>query len=70
MEQVLPVGWCQWEGVESGKGHGRINIVQIVCTHACKCVNGIGVVCDQKTSNSLSHVEESIAGHVGVNGVY
>jgi hypothetical protein len=34
-------------------------------------VNGNGAVCDQKTSKFLvSHQEESMAGHVGVRGVY
>jgi hypothetical protein len=26
--------WNQWEKV--GKGSGRVNIVQILCTHVCK----------------------------------
>jgi hypothetical protein len=34
-------------------------------------VNSSGEVCDQKISKVfVSHLEESIAGHVGVNGVY
>jgi hypothetical protein len=23
----------QWEGDDGGKGHGRVNMVQILCTH-------------------------------------
>jgi hypothetical protein len=40
--------------------------------HICSpSVNGAGAVCDQKTSKFfVSHQEESMAGHVGVNGVY
>jgi hypothetical protein len=26
-------GWYQWEGEEVGKGCGRMNTVQILCTH-------------------------------------
>jgi hypothetical protein len=33
-------------------------------------VNGAGSVCDQKTYKFLSCMEESMAGHVGINGVY
>jgi hypothetical protein len=34
-------------------------------------VNGSGAVCDQKSSKSfVSHQKESIAGHVGIKGVY
>jgi hypothetical protein len=34
-------------------------------------VNGAGAVCDQKTSKFfVSSGEESMAGHMGVNGVY
>jgi hypothetical protein len=34
-------------------------------------VNSTGAVCDQKTSKFfVSHWEESMAGHVGINGVY
>jgi hypothetical protein len=29
-------GWYQWKGEEVGKGCGRVNIVQILCTHVCK----------------------------------
>jgi hypothetical protein len=37
----------------------------------CECVNGTGAVCDQETSKFfVSHQEESMAGHVGVKGVY
>jgi hypothetical protein len=37
----------------------------------CHGINGNGVVCDQKSSKFfVSHVEESIAGHMGKNGVY
>jgi hypothetical protein len=28
-------------GDEVGKGHGRVNIVQILCPYACKWKNGI-----------------------------
>jgi hypothetical protein len=32
-----PVGeWLQWEGEEVGKECGRVNIMQILCTHVCK----------------------------------
>jgi hypothetical protein len=34
-------------------------------------VNNSGAVCDQKTSKFLvSHREESMARHVGINGIY
>jgi hypothetical protein len=33
-------------------------------------VNCAGAVCEQKTQILCVHWEESIAGHVGVNGVY
>jgi hypothetical protein len=34
-------------------------------------VNDTGAVCDQKTSKFfVSHQKESMAGHVGVKGVY
>jgi hypothetical protein len=34
-------------------------------------VNGTGAVCDQKTFKfCVSHQEESMERHVGVNGVY
>jgi hypothetical protein len=42
VEQVLRAGvgiWYQWEGEEVGKGCGRVNIVQILCTHVCKWKN-------------------------------
>jgi hypothetical protein len=29
----------QWEGQEVWKGHGRVNIVHILCMHACKWKN-------------------------------
>jgi hypothetical protein len=29
----------QWEGKEMGKGHGRVNMVQILCTYVCKWKN-------------------------------
>jgi hypothetical protein len=36
-----------------------------------RSVNGAGAGCDQKTSKFFaSHWEESMAGHVGVNGTY
>jgi hypothetical protein len=51
VEQVLPVGVGtsgRWEDV--GKGCGRVNTVQILCTHVCKWKNdtcktipGIGI---------------------------
>jgi hypothetical protein len=36
-------GWYQWDGVEEDVGNGcrRVNIVQILCTHLCKCKNEI-----------------------------
>jgi hypothetical protein len=33
-------------------------------------VSGTGSDCDHKTSKFLSHGEQSMAGHVGVNGIY
>jgi hypothetical protein len=39
IEQVLPWvrgGWYQLRGEEMGKGYGRVNIVQILCTHVWK----------------------------------
>jgi hypothetical protein len=40
-------------------------------TSFTKNVNGTGAVCDQKTSKFfVSHWEESMAGYVGINGVY
>jgi hypothetical protein len=34
-------------------------------------VNSADTVCDQKTSKFfVSHREESMAGHMGINGVY
>jgi hypothetical protein len=34
-------------------------------------VNSAGAVCDQKTSKFfISHQKESMAGHVGISGVY
>jgi hypothetical protein len=40
---VLPMGgggvWYQWEGELMGKGHGRVNTVQVLCTHVCKWKN-------------------------------
>jgi hypothetical protein len=42
VEQILPgmggVGTSVKEE-EVGKGHGRVNIVQILCTHVCKWKN-------------------------------
>jgi hypothetical protein len=39
--------------------------------HGCDCVVGGGGVCDLKTSKFfVSHMEESMAGHMGVNGIY
>jgi hypothetical protein len=36
-----------------------------------KNVNGTGAVCDQKISKFfVSHWEESMAGHMGINGDY
>jgi hypothetical protein len=36
-----------------------------------KIFDSTSAVCDQKTSKFfVSHIEESIAGHVGVSGVY
>jgi hypothetical protein len=32
--------WYQWEG-EGGRERGRVNIVQKMCTHVCKCKNDI-----------------------------
>jgi hypothetical protein len=29
-------GWYQWEGEDIRKGYRRVNIVQILYTHACK----------------------------------
>jgi hypothetical protein len=38
---------------------------------AYRSVNSAGAVCDQKTSRFfVSHQKESMAGHVGVNGIY
>jgi hypothetical protein len=40
MEQVLPGGLGTSGRVEEvGKGCGRVNIVQILCTHVCKWKN-------------------------------
>jgi hypothetical protein len=40
-------------------------------TYLHRKVNGAGGVCDQKTSKFfVSHWEKSMAGHVGVNGIY
>jgi hypothetical protein len=33
MEGLVPVG-----GEEVGKGHWRVNIVQILCTYVCKMI--------------------------------
>jgi hypothetical protein len=52
VEQVLPgdVG-TSGRGRRRGKGHGRVNVVQILCTHVCKwkietCVETVpGMVC-------------------------
>jgi hypothetical protein len=30
-------GWYQWEGEVVGKGSQRVNMVQKMCTHICKC---------------------------------
>jgi hypothetical protein len=40
-EQVLArrEGWQQWEPGGGGERGGRVNMVQIVCTHVCKCNN-------------------------------
>jgi hypothetical protein len=33
-------GWHHWEGGGGGKGGRRMNMVQKMCTHICKCKNG------------------------------
>jgi hypothetical protein len=38
-EQVLRGVCYQWERKKVGKGHGRVKIVQILCTHVCKWKN-------------------------------
>jgi hypothetical protein len=49
--------------VEGGGTNFRVFLSQVV--------NGTGAVCGQKTSKILvSHCEESMAGHMGVNRVY
>jgi hypothetical protein len=41
-EQVLPEGvGTSGRGEEVEKGHGGVNMVQILCTHACKWKNDI-----------------------------
>jgi hypothetical protein len=47
-------------------------LTPLVCWCAeARFVNGAGAVCDQKTSKFfVSHHKESMAGHVGVTGVY
>jgi hypothetical protein len=39
VKQVLSGGWYQWEGEDVRKRCGRVNIVQILCTHVCKLKN-------------------------------
>jgi hypothetical protein len=40
MEQVLPKRvHTSGRGEEVGKGHGRVNMVQMLCTHVCKWKN-------------------------------
>jgi hypothetical protein len=34
-------------GQEVGKGHGRVNVVQIVCTHVCKWKNDTCLNCSR-----------------------
>jgi hypothetical protein len=40
-EQILPrrEGWHQWEGEGAGKGGRKLNTMQQICIHACKCNN-------------------------------
>jgi hypothetical protein len=32
-------GWYQWEGKDEGKGSRWVNMMEILCTHACKRKN-------------------------------
>jgi hypothetical protein len=32
--------WHCWEGGGGGERGGRVNTVQIMCTHVCNCKNG------------------------------
>jgi hypothetical protein len=53
--------WCQWKGEEMGKGDGRVNAVQILCAHVCKCKN---TCCVHMYVNAKIHVG-TVPGMVG-----
>jgi hypothetical protein len=38
-KQVLLGNWYQWEGEKIRKGCRRVNMVEILCPHACKWKN-------------------------------
>jgi hypothetical protein len=38
-KQVMPGMLVLVRGEKLGKGQGKVNIVQILCTHVCKCKN-------------------------------
>jgi hypothetical protein len=62
----FPIAWQKW----ASNWKSELTVF-LIWKQTCSIVNCAGAVCDQKSSKFfVSYWEESMAGHVGINGVY